>query len=54
VDPDLRRRLRRKRELINWITARRPLHLMNRIWNLWRIKGPAALFRMMFRVREPV
>ena len=30
VDPDLRRRLRRKRELINWITARRPLHLMNR------------------------
>jgi glycosyltransferase involved in cell wall biosynthesis len=54
VDPDLRRRLRRKRELINWITARRPLHLMNRISNLRRIKGSAALFRMMFRVREPV
>ena len=53
LDPDLRRRLRKKRALTNLLTLRQAAHLTNKAMTLWRINGTRGLLRKVFRLPQP-
>jgi glycosyltransferase involved in cell wall biosynthesis len=53
LDPDLRRRLRRKRALTNLFTLRQAAHLTNKAMTAWRINGTQGLLRRVFGLPQP-
>jgi glycosyltransferase involved in cell wall biosynthesis len=53
TDSSVRRRLRRRRVLINWITLRRALHAINVAATVWRVNGTQELLRRVLRLSAP-
>jgi GT2 family glycosyltransferase len=53
VEGSLRRRLRRRRALANWITLRHTVHATNKAATVWRVNGTQALLRRVFSRSAP-
>jgi hypothetical protein len=53
VEPDRRRRVRKRRALNNWLTLRRAAHLANKAATIWRINGTQGFINKVLRRGQP-